>query len=203
MWTGYRDVFEVDRRMVRDRSDRLQQLFLDGPKAREPQLQRIAEESARYNVGSVRRTVNLPTLPIFYLHPRNAARMKLTGKGNADVDGVVCRVFEFREQAWPTIVVTFSGDSIPAWGQVWIEPVTGAVHRAVLRFERGSSTRTSVDVRYRKADRLPVLVPSSLWEWYQGAGGAGSPDFHEQVIEGLATYSNLRRFTVETSEAVR
>jgi hypothetical protein len=40
---------------------------------------------------------------------------------------------------------------------------------------------------------VKVLVPSRMWEWYVAAA----------FIESLATYSNLRQFTVETIEQVK
>ena len=56
-WVIFRDVFAVDGAAIRDRQDRLTSLFLS-PEAdlRAPAL-RIAEESARYNLGPIARTI--------------------------------------------------------------------------------------------------------------------------------------------------
>jgi hypothetical protein len=48
-WTQFRDVFEVDGRPVRDRDERLAKLFLSPDASGAAQIQRIREESARYN----------------------------------------------------------------------------------------------------------------------------------------------------------
>jgi hypothetical protein len=43
---------------VRDRDQRLEQLFLNPSATTSTQVVRILEESARYNIGDIRRTVN-------------------------------------------------------------------------------------------------------------------------------------------------
>jgi len=50
-WIGFRDVYEVDGRPVRDRTDRLTKLFLAPHPDSQSQARRIAEESARFNLG--------------------------------------------------------------------------------------------------------------------------------------------------------
>src|SRR5258706_2798324 len=60
-WAEFRDVFEADGIAVRDREERLTQLFLgqDPVSARE-QLGRILDASARFNIGDVERYINTP-----------------------------------------------------------------------------------------------------------------------------------------------
>ena len=60
-WVGFRDVFEVNGRRIRDRQDRLATLFLGDTTTALAQARRIAQESSRYNLGSTGRTVNIPT----------------------------------------------------------------------------------------------------------------------------------------------
>jgi hypothetical protein len=50
-WLGFRDVFEVNGRPVRDRDLRLQALFLDEVRLAVDQALEISQESARYNIG--------------------------------------------------------------------------------------------------------------------------------------------------------
>lgn len=68
-WTQYRDVFEVDGQPVRDRSERVQKLFFENPQMASKLAEQISNESARYNVGSLTRTINTPLLPLAYLMP--------------------------------------------------------------------------------------------------------------------------------------
>jgi VWFA-related protein len=50
-WITYRDVAEVDGSAVRDRAERVRDLFLSGSSDAAAQFRRIASESARYNLG--------------------------------------------------------------------------------------------------------------------------------------------------------
>ena len=90
-WAGFRDVFRVNGRQLRDRQDRLISLFQnDGMASAIGQARRIAMESARYNLGPAR-TFNVPTLALFYLHPTRVARSEFTKRdeGCADADNRV------------------------------------------------------------------------------------------------------------------
>src|SRR5215475_2775332 len=58
-YVQFRDVFEVDGDAVRDRSDRLTKLFLDPSMSARRQAAVIMSESARYNIGSVERNINV------------------------------------------------------------------------------------------------------------------------------------------------
>src|SRR6187402_3434014 len=49
-WLQFRDVFEVDRRPVRDRDQRLYKLFVDAKADARAQAQTVQEESSRYNL---------------------------------------------------------------------------------------------------------------------------------------------------------
>lgn len=105
-WIGFRDVAEVDGRPVRDRADRVRDLFLSRAADRGAQLNRIALESARYNLGNARRTINIPTLALTLLRGGNHRRFALTASGQQDVDGVRCDVLAFKESARPTLIAT-------------------------------------------------------------------------------------------------
>ena len=64
-------MFEVDGKPVRDREERLTRLFLQpSADARRQELD-IAAASARYNIGGVNRTVNLPVLALAVLEAKN------------------------------------------------------------------------------------------------------------------------------------
>src|SRR5215470_10221904 len=66
-WMQFRDVFEVDGRGLRDRNDRLAKLFLQPSKSTAEQAEKIVRESARYNIGDIERTINLPMLALTVL----------------------------------------------------------------------------------------------------------------------------------------
>ena len=62
---------------MRDRSERLVKLFMnpsDGQ--RRSRAAEIMRESARYNIGSIKRNVNVPVLALSFMHPRYQPRFK-------------------------------------------------------------------------------------------------------------------------------
>ena len=67
-WTPFRDVFERNGQKLRDREERLAKLFLNGAsRSSFDQARQIMLEGARYNIGTIERTINLPTLPLVFL----------------------------------------------------------------------------------------------------------------------------------------
>src|SRR5262249_31002493 len=69
-WMQFRDVFEVDGKPLHDRNDRLARLFLQPSKSTQSQADKIVRESARYNIGEIERTINLPFLAMTVLDRR-------------------------------------------------------------------------------------------------------------------------------------
>jgi len=206
-WAGYRDVAEVDGRLVRDRQERVEGLFLSRAADRHDQLLRVANESARYNLGSFKRNLNVPTIPLFLLHPRNHARFEFRLGKPETVAGTNTAVVEYRERMRPTLTATSRGRDVFIKGRLWLEPFSGRVVQTEVRFElpEMSSSRTSIVTRYRLEQGTPV--PDYMWEWY-GSGVSGwvyepVASHVEVVTECLARYSNYRRFQVDTSEQVK
>lgn len=203
----FRDVFEVDGRPVRDRQDRLTRLFLD-PASR-AQARSIVEESARYNIGRVERTVNTPMLPLLFLEQDVQPRFEFKRSANAQpatsrlVDsaaGVFTTsaevwTIEYQEKAAGTVVRTLKGKDLPTHGRFWIDPETGRVLMSELLTHDDSVTAT-IDVSYQ-SEPLPGLaglsVPAEMRERY--AVGA----FY---VTGTAAYGRFRQFSVSTNENI-
>ena len=210
LWSGYRDVFEVDGDPVRQRDDRIKDLFLSTGSGSRDQLRRINRESSRYNLGVATRTVNTPTFPLIYLHPRFQARVRFAIAGRDTIAGRECAVVEYREVTVPAVVRTSTGAEVLAQGRFCAEPATGRIRRIETRFEFSPTSQAFLRVAYEEHASLQILVPTSMWEWYQGGaarllsplrdsgGGLGVP-----YIECFATYSNIRRFSVHTTERAK
>jgi hypothetical protein len=192
-WVPFRDVFEADGRPLREREDRLTKLFVEASDDAYQQAQRISDESTRYNIGPVTRTVNVPTLPLKFLSPANAKRSMFQKTGETRVEGVPVWEIRLAEMTVPTLIRTTNDMSLPAEGTFWIEPATGAVLKAQLRL-RTSDLRSEITVTYHTFEDLNVRVPGELREKYQG------PGFE---LEGTATYGRLRRFRVTTEEVLQ
>ena len=137
-WLSYRDVAEVDGEPVRNRTDRVRDLLLSKAADRDGQFRRIAAESARYNLGDLRRDVNLPTVTLSLLRRANHPRFKFKRAKDETIDGRACRVLTYKEQARPTLLGTPKGGDVFIYGQVWLDQADGRVRRTELRFERAA-----------------------------------------------------------------
>ncbi len=198
---GFRDVFEANGSRVRDREERLVQLFLDGATTVNEQVQGILTDSARYNVGDIQRNTNTPTLALLFLRqsykPRFAFERVDDRSPSLGVDGPDRRdgvwVIGYRE-TWPTSVIRRRrGGNLPARGRYWIEPATGRVLVTELVLE-DDVVESLVTVRYDTPDELSHLVPIEMRERYNNRRSGTR-------VEGTATYSRFRRFRVLVEES--
>ncbi len=198
-WIGFRDVFEVDGQQVRNRHNRLEALFSE-PLTSETlgRARALANESARFNVGSVQRTVNYPTMALAFLRETNQRRSSFTRDESARIGDVATWIVAFEETQRPTLIAsqpdeTGPGD-LPASGRFWIEPDSGRVRRSQVTFVQMRSTG-SITVEYGPWPDLDVLVPVSMRESFLVQGLHSSGDLRQpQVIRGDARYSNPRQF---------
>ncbi|MEW6369209.1 MAG: hypothetical protein AB1714_31695 [Acidobacteriota bacterium] len=199
-WVGFRDVFEVDGRLVRDRQDRLVQLFLRSDADALPSAKQIAAESARHNIGRAHRDFNVPTWPLRVLHPANFHRFRFESDGEGPVNSVQTMRVKFRELESPTLVRDFQiGKDLFSYGTLWIDPETGQVLKAEILIDHVLiKMRAPIEVRFARDHGLGCHVPTGMSERYNSIGVRQCRD----TTEGEATYSKFRRFTVETHEEV-
>src|SRR5688500_8062133 len=138
-WLGYRDVFEVDGKEVRERDTRLLQILETTAPDSLARAQRMADEGARFNIGPTR-TLNVPTMPMQLLAARHADRIRLrVARPLKDGSGHV--VMSVEEHKRPTIVRTPEGHDVVCRGEIVVRP-DGAVTAAMFsfRFDRGVGT---------------------------------------------------------------
>ena len=195
-WLGFREVLAVDGKPVPDSASRLaESVWRSRREAAVEQARRIAEESSRYNVGPIFRTINDPVV-----RPRVARRAQQPPPAFLENR----RSDDRRHRAW---VLRYSGNrppdaypdartqpDLPARGRAWVDPETGRVLRgrglAGRSLAPGVSSAPSMSPSSHDA-RLGFAVPSRMIE-----------TLHEQkprdVSSGEATYSNYRKFTVDT-----
>ena len=200
-WVSFRDVFEVDGRPVRDREERLRRLFLEATPDAVSRLRAISEESARYNVGWVERTANVPLLPLSFLRPDNRGRFQYELAGRSQAGGIAAWRIGYTELARPTLIGDPQGD-LPVSGWFLVDSLTGAIVETRMAARRGDAT-AEIIVRYRSDAALGLWVPAEMRESY----GRPEPDglygrARRGVLEGRATYSSFRRYQVTTEEKV-
>ena len=192
-WIPFRDVYAVDGVTIRDRNDRLLDLFVKAPPDAYGQALRIRDESSRFNLGSGVRDINVPTfaLQILTADWRGRCSFRVAGHERAEATDAV--VVEFVERATPTIVVGARGENVPSRGRFWIDPGNGRILRSLLE-TRPTGNINTLEVRFRHEPKLDLLVPAEMIE--RRRGGA-------ETLEGRATYSNFRRFKVDTSIEIK
>lgn len=198
---GFRDVFEVDGRPVRDREQRLSELFLSPSASANAQIQGILRDSARYNIGDVRRNFNVPTLALLFLAPEYRPRFRFERVADDEPSLGLERpaveaelwVVEYREE-WPTTLIRGRGRSnLPAAGRFWIEFGTGRVLASEITVE-DSELRAVIAVRYALDAGLGHLAPAEMRERYENRR-------QRSRVDGTATYSGFRRFQVQVTES--
>jgi hypothetical protein len=187
-WIEFRDVFQVDGIAVRDREQRLTDLFMKPREDAVLQARRIAEEGARFNLGSITRTINTPLVALRFLASRDRHRslFRIDASRSRNSNGSV--VLQFNEHAMPRMLIT--PDDAAARGAFWIDPASGRVTATELLLKsRGSSV--DIRVTFQEDRRLKIWLPVAMDERY-GTGRGGD-------ITGRARYSNFRQFRVETT----
>jgi len=192
-WMPFRDVYSVDGVPIRDRSDRLLKLFVEAPPAAYEQALRIRDESSRYNIGSGIRDTNVPTFALQILAGEWRGGFRFSLKGQERLGDTDTVVVEYFETGSPTLVVGRANEDIPSRGRFWIDPADGRILRTVFEVRPFGLVNT-LDVRFRYEPKLGLLVPGEMIE-RRNAGA--------ETVEGRATYTNFRRFRVDTSMEIK
>jgi hypothetical protein len=196
-WLQYRDVFAVDGQPVRDHHERLPQLLANRSESAASLAERIRRESAKYNLGSIERDVNIPVLAMRFLSVENQPRFKFRRAADRSVSAAriapdeagVFRVttamwaIDYEEVRHPTIIRTPANKDLPASGRFWIDPDTGRVLITELR-AGNKNVRGAIDVSYQSEPVLNLLVPVEMREEYFDRSGSH--------ITGVATYGRFR-----------
>ena len=204
-WHLHRDVIGVDGTPVGDRMRRLHSLFLDPGVTTRERLGRMTAESARYNLGDITRTLNIPTFPLIVVHPAHRDRFRLRVRGSRRQDGTIIRELTFDETRRPTVVRASDGRDVPLRGRLLVDETTGEFIHARLDPEP-REVRSRIEVWFARVPGLSLRVPVRMWEWYRVQGvirdgrDAHAPGFQGAYIEALASYSSFRRYGVEVDE---
>jgi hypothetical protein len=205
-WIEYRDVWNVDGKPVHERDDRLGKLFGTLRSDSYVKAQKIAEESATYNVRSLG-SFDTPTLALVFLHPDNQSRFKWKRKGKSTVGGVSAWALDFEETGKPTFIGDGAGNDFVSKGTVWIGEADGALLKSEARIKDATGQlEVDVTVEFGPWQAAGVLVPTALNQMFltspslassqalgmrEGGGAIGMTEGAEYV-ETMAVYSNYR-----------
>ena len=200
-YLAFRDVFEVDKREVRDRQDRLMKLFLEPGSSTASQVAKIVAESARFNIGRVYRNINLPPFALLFLDPgtqphfrfrtTNSRRAELAMSSPPPQSTIVVSYDEMRR---PTIIQNRDRGDLFSHGRLWIEPATGRVLMTELLAD-DSDLSACVEVVYEEQPGIAPAVPVEMRERYLRRRDGSR-------TEGVATYGRFRQFQVKVDEKI-
>lgn len=189
-WLGVRDVLEVDGEPVTTDHERLRALLEDTSQPVASRLRALSDLQAKYNLGGLYRTINVPTLPLVFLLPDRQPRFRFKHTGTTKSRDTPVWVVSYEERDRPTIIKTPEGHDVTSSGSFWIDPVTGAVLRTELRAGQVADRplTTIILVGYAYNSRFEMLLPEDMNELYLTGLSR---------IEAHATYSNYRRWEAE------
>ncbi len=201
-YVQYRDVFEVDGRTVRDRAERFSRLFADPSASADEQKRRMLEDNARFNIGDIVRTSNIPLLALEFLSSENQWRFSFKRTRNATVQvgnpgetppgtfrlSTDVWVLEYEEREPRTIIRTVSGRDVKSRGRLWVEAETGRVMMTEL-MTRDHDIQSATTVSFKSEPVLGLLVPVEMRERYRGRKGS--------IIDAIATYGKFQPFPVK------
>jgi hypothetical protein len=197
-WIQFRDVIEADGLPIGNRSDRALKLFLEAPPNAEVQLAHILDESSRYNIGNIQRTLNTPMLAMVFLDPANQHRFRFfrskDRKPQLPLAGPAadCWVIRYEEVEPNTMIRTTGMRDLPSHGRFWIAPATGMVLMTELVVQN-REVGAVIDVRYQTDPQFAVAVPAEMRERTEGRTNGSR-------IDGVATYDRFRQFQVNVDE---
>jgi hypothetical protein len=213
-WFGVRDIFEVDGQPVRDHQNRLLELVTSPAPDMLTKARQYADEGARFNIGSVQRTLNLPTFALTFLRASSQSRSTWTLGSRKKINDHDTIELRFVEQATPRVIET--RDNAPAAGRFWVESDSARVVRAELLLDSGGMNAV-ITVTFGPAPSITPWVPLVMDEVYRASNirnrsatqGDTFTRANEQagsiigVIDGHATYRNFRAFNVQSNYVIR
>jgi hypothetical protein len=192
-WISLRDVFTVDGSPVRDHTDRLLKLLTNPAPDAYQQALRLAQEGARFNIGNLSRSINVPSTALRFVRYDMQGRSTFTFNGLKTINGAGVAELEFKETATPRLIRTLT--DAPADGKIWLEPASGRIVQTELslKFEKGSSAK--ITVHYAPEPKISLWVPVRMDEMYTLSTG--------QTITGRADYRNFRMFSVDVNTIIK
>lgn len=186
IWISIRDVMEVDGRRVEPRED-LRALLQsrETPRA----ARSLAERNARYNIGSISRNFNEPTLGLLIFETERRPQFRFERR-DVKADGSTTLVtLAFKEVDTPTLIRAIDGPPVFSTGEVTVEAGTGRIRRTTIEMKHGPIVAV-LTTDYALDPKLDMWVPATFTERYDQKKNPRQQIFCE------ARYTNYRRFDV-------
>ena len=182
VWMVLRDVEIVDGKVLKNR-DNMRELINS---AQVGAARALKDRNARYNLGTVLRNFNEPTLSLLVLDEQQRRRFTFARQGTR---GSAITV-SFVEHALPTLIIDTSGKPAFSSGELSIDPATGRVEHARLSVRLSGGIDAVLTTTYRNEPALKMWVPAKFDEQYSVGGR------RPEKITAASTYSDFSRFDV-------
>ena len=198
-WLTARNVRRVDGKAIADSARRLEQLLAEPAADWPARVRQLRNEGARFNIGRLERNFSDPNTVLQLLGAETQQRFEFTVRDYEPVGQTPAWRVAFKEKGMPT-VFRINGRDVQTSGEIWIGDADFAILRTRLTLRDVNFTLRStaaIDVSYRFDERLGTWLPDEMREIYEQRGqGAyqGRLTLFDDRIEGVATYSNFRRF---------
>jgi hypothetical protein len=185
-WLSVHDFSEVDGEPVEDRED-LRALLQKGETV--SVVRTVLSRNSRFNLGSILRNFNEPTLALLVLEPKRVQRFSFDREEVIRNAGQTSVRLSFRERERPTLVR--DGDNRPVYsrGEVTIDAATGRVERTMIELN-DDNVLARLTTTYALDEKVDMWVPVTFAERYERT----SRDREVIICEG--EYTNYRRFEV-------
>jgi hypothetical protein len=179
----YRDVSQVNGKPLAGREQRLVDLFVKPSEALREQARQIMLSADAYVPSAFN-----PMFVLGFLQSDYQRRFEFTVNEAGSNWPREVKAVTFVEIGRPTLLRTgqFGDQDAPTRGTAWIEEATGRILQTELEIGRGRSA-PKMTTTFRLDERLQVTVPIEM--------RTENPD-------GVATYTNFRRFGVETETTI-
>ena len=203
---GFRDVFAIDTKPVRQRDDRLLDLFRAPSPSSVQRGQDLSDQAVNYYLSGNMHALDQPTLALEFLRTENQARSTFKLDSVKTQNGAQMALVTFKEQSTPRIVP--SGDGGPAVGKFWIDTATGAVRQT----EFGLINKVDnihASVKYALEPKLDLWLPVEMYQQVASSGagsggvsnmGSGGGYNARQALEGRASYGKYRQIPVDLTK---
>jgi hypothetical protein len=196
-WLMFRDVIAADGEAITDRQSRFDALFVKPDHDVIASARRIADESARFNVGGAVRNINTPVAALIFLEEYYASstRWKAAPAASGSPGNVVV---SFEQRRGPFAIKTPDGKGRPATGKIWIEGSGRIVATELLAVE-SSLARSVLAARVRQArSKITATfgpVPGmEFWAPLRMEEEIAINDGFRETIVGHAVYTKHRLF---------
>ena len=190
VWLSVRDVTEVDGEPLEPKPD-LRALLTAGPIL--GLARTLAAESSRFNIGSIARNFNEPTIGLLVLDGRHRGHFKFDRKKVESSAGGPIVTLAFTEKEPPTLIHGLNGVDVFSKGELVVEAATGRVRQTTLEMSTGI-VRAKLTTTFVEDTRLDIWVPNALTERYTDQVDIRHA-YETTICE--SKYSNYRRFDVQ------